>query len=420
MIRLWLTTIALFICVSKATLNPYLELKPMMRFQSYFNTAITLIQGYNGTQPLVHYLKQYFSTEKKHGAKDRKYISHLCYCYYRLGHALKELTLKERLRIALFFAEKTPGYWSGLYKPEWIKNWQPEFIDRIAFVEQLYPVFSIQHIYPWKDEISAGVDVVELCYAQFTQPDLFIRLRPKMEEQVKAKLSAAEISFQEVSDICLALANGTKLDAVLSIDKEAVIQDMNSQRVKDFFPTEIKSSPVKVWDCCAASGGKSILAVDTFSKIELTVSDTRNTILQNLSQRFERAGIKKYTSFLADLSTSTFQINQPDFDLVICDAPCTGSGTWSRTPEQLAFFNTDKITLYTVLQKKISQNVVRAIKPGGYMLYITCSLFKRENEDIVQQLLNHNDSLELIKQDLLKGYHQKSDTMFVALLKRKV
>lgn len=419
MIRLWLITIALFLYVSKVH-TPSLELNPMMRFQSYFNTAITLIQGYNGTQPLVHYLKQYFATEKKHGAKDRKYISHLCYSYYRLGQALKELTLKERLRIALFFAEKTPGYWSGLYKPEWIKNWQPELPDRVAFVEQLYPVFSIQHIYPWKEEMSAGVDTVELCYAQFTQPNLFIRLRPAMQQQVKEKLKAADIPFQEISDTCFALANGTKLDVVLSIDQEAVIQDMNSQRVSDFFPVDIQSAPIRVWDCCAASGGKSILAFDTFSKLELTVSDTRNTIIQNLHQRFERAGIKKYESFLADLSTSTFQIKQSGFDLIICDAPCTGSGTWSRTPEQLAFFNTDKITLYTTLQKKISQNVVNAIKPGGYMMYITCSLFRRENEDIVQQLLNHNESLELVKQDLLKGYHQKSDTMFVALLKRKI
>lgn len=390
----------------------------MMRFQSYFNTAVALIQGYNGTTPLVHYLKQYFASEKKHGAKDRKYIAHLCYSYYRLGYALKELTVKERLRIALFFAEKTPGYWNGLYKSDWIKNWSDDLKDRVAYVEQQYPVFSIQHIYPWKEEMSAGVDLAELCYAQFTQPDLFIRLRPGNEEQVKQKLKKAEIPFTEMGNRSLALANGTKLDTVLNIDEEAVIQDLNSQNVQDFFPTHLTSSPAQVWDCCAASGGKSLLAKDVLQHIELTVSDARNSILHNLQTRFEKAKLVRYKSFQADLSTSTFQSPTEAFDLVICDAPCTGSGTWSRTPEQLSFFGTDKITLFTALQKKISQNIIRAIKPGGYLLYITCSLFKRENEDIVQLLLTENKSLELVKQALLTGYHQKSDTMFVALLKK--
>lgn len=390
----------------------------MMRFQSYFNTAISLIQGYNGSQPLVHYLKAYFALEKKHGAKDRKYINHLCYSYYRLGHALKELSLKERLKIALFFAEKSPGYWSGLYKPEWIKNWKEDLEQRVAFVEQLYPVFSIQHIYPWKEEISVGIDLPLLSIGEFIQPDLFIRIRPGFENIVRAKLKDAEIIFQELSDTTLALVNGTKLDTVLEIDKEAVIQDLNSQRVKLLFPAQLPV-PARVWDCCAASGGKSILTYDHLQPISLTVSDARTSILYNLKQRFIRAGIEQYESFIADLSVSTFNFTGEPYDLVICDAPCTGSGTWSRTPEQLAFFSTDKITLYTALQRKISQNVAKAVKPGGYLLYITCSLFRRENEEIVKQLLEQDDTLELVIQQLMTGYQQKSDTMFAALLRRK-
>ncbi len=153
--------------------------------------------------------------------------------------------------------------------------------------------------------------------------------------------------------------------------------------------------------------------------IDLTVSDARSTILHNLQARFERAKISQYNAFQADLSTSTFKTTDKAYDLVICDAPCTGSGTWSRTPEQLYFFGTDKITLFTALQKKISHNIIKAIKPGGYLLYITCSLFKRENEEIVSLLLAENESLVLVKQELLKGYHQKSDTMFAALIQVK-
>ncbi len=112
-----------------------------------------------------------------------------------------------------------------LYKPDWIKNWSQDLVERVAYVEQLYPVFSIHHIYPWKEEISTGIDYADLCYAQFTQPDLFIRLRPGKEELVKQKLKSSDISFTTVGKSGLALANGTKLDSILQIDEEAVIQD---------------------------------------------------------------------------------------------------------------------------------------------------------------------------------------------------
>ena len=65
-----------------------------MRFQSYFNTAIKIIQLYDGAIPLSHFLKQYFSENKKHGSKDRKIITHACYNFYRLGFALKNVSMK--------------------------------------------------------------------------------------------------------------------------------------------------------------------------------------------------------------------------------------------------------------------------------------------------------------------------------------
>lgn len=389
-----------------------------MRFQSYFNTAITLIQGYNGTQPLVHYLKGYFSQEKKHGSKDRKYITHLCYCYFRLGFALRELSVKERLRIALFITESEPGYWSYLYRADWVKNWQADREARVAFIEQQYPIFSIQHVYPWKDELSEGVDHTELSFAEFIQPDLFIRIRPGREKQVLDKLTAAGIAYDHQENGCVALMNGTKLDHLLDLDAEAVVQDKSSQRVRAYFPEWKEDRPMDIWDSCSASGGKSILAADLYRDVNLTVSDTRPGIMQNLKERLDRAGIPRYRSFLADLSLSSFVPND-QYDLVICDTPCTGSGTWSRTPEQLAFFGTDKITLYTALQAKIATNVVKAVRQGGHMLYITCSLFRRENEETVQKILASDKQLELKEQGIITGYLEKADTMFAALIQRK-
>ena len=107
------------------------------------------------------------------------------------------------------------------------------------------------------------------------------------------------------------------------------------------------------------------------------------------------------------------------FDLIMADVPCSGSGTWSRTPEQLYYFELAKIDEYAKLQKSILKNVIMALKPGGYFLYITCSVFKKENKDAVNFLLE-NFNFKVLKMELLKGYEMKADSMFAALLQKQL
>ncbi len=391
-----------------------------MRYQSYFNKALLLISQYDGSQPLLHFLKNYFSQNKKHGSKDRKWIAHICYNYFRLGHALKGAEIAERIRVAIFLCNAAPGDWAILFTAHWIENWKEVLTDRINFIQETYPDFSLDNIFPWTNALSKGIDKNAFLLSFFIQPDLHFRIRPGYENRVGQKLLTAQIPFTKLGTHALALPNGSKVDAILEIDKEAVIQDYNSQRVAEFFPklqTPNSKLQTRLWDCCAASGGKSILAYDHLSNIDLTVSDIRPSILKNLKERFEHAGIKKYQSFTADLSTSKFEIRHSTFDILLCDAPCSGSGTWGRTPEQLYFFKEEEMHVYAALQKKIVQNILPAIKPGGFLLYITCSVFKVENEAMVDTLLN-DQSLQLVKQEVLKGYAMKADSMFVALLQK--
>ena len=237
-------------------------------------------------------------------------------------------------------------------------------------------------------------------------------------KKVVEKLKARTVLFENYGNDCLALFNATKIDDILKVNTEVVVQDYSSQRIAEFLQiikSEIKTlkSEIKVWDCCAASGGKSILAYDVLKNIDLTVSDIRSSIIHNLQQRFAEAGIKNYHSFLADLTVQS-QIRNPKSQIIICDVPCSGSGTWGRTPEQLYFFAADKIDHYSNLQKQIVQNVIKHVQKGGYFLYITCSVFKKENEEIVDFILA-NSALQLIKKEVLIGYAKKADTMFAAL-----
>lgn len=387
-----------------------------MHFQSHFNTAVKIIQSYDGAIPFASYLKQYFTQHKKHGSKDRKHITHLCYCYYRLGHALKELSVDERLKVALFLCNDHPNDLKDLFDEEFLKRWNEALEERIQFIRTKFS-FNLKNIFPFTNALSEEINAEAFCIGHLIQPDLFIRIRPGFKNKVTQKLNTNNISFHPISEKCLSLFNTTKINELLELNKEAVIQDYSSQRISEFFEV-IKSnirqqaSKMTLWDCCAASGGKAILAKDVLVNIHLTVSDVRPSIIHNLNKRFREAGISNYTSFVADLTANASQAK--NYDIVICDVPCSGSGTWSRTPEQLYFFKEEKINYYSDLQKKIVNQVCKHVKKNGYLLYITCSVFKQENEDVARYI-QQQCKFKLMKQEYLKGYDKKADTMFAAL-----
>ncbi len=466
----------------------------MSRYYSYLQSAEIIIQSYKGEEPLASFLKKYFAANKKFGSKDRKQVAHLCYCYFRLGKAMPDIPVQERILAAVFLCSQAPDELLSQLKPEWNEKVSLGVVDKYSIINHYYSrqedLKAIPHVFPWYDELSEGIDADAFSQSHFIQPDLFLRLRPGHIQAVTKKLTTASISFTLIGNTCIALPNSTKADSIVELDKEAVVQDYSSQRVgevlqllrlvgtdklplvraekdklplvraekdklplvraekdklplvraeKDKLPlvrAEKDKLPLvrpgrsdqwKVWDCCAASGGKSILAKDILGDVELYVSDVRESMLMNLKKRFATAGITRYHSFIADLAAGDNKgssqgvlstIPNMEYSIIICDAPCTGSGTWSRTPEQLFYFEKEKIATYASLQKKIVANAVQYLAPGGYFLYITCSVFKKENEEAVEVL--KEKGLLLVKQELITGYHDKADTMFAALLQKPV
>lgn len=384
-----------------------------VRSHSYINSAKTIITEYNGAIPFAAWLKNYFKEHKKFGSKDRKVVAHLCFCYFRLGNAFSKYSVEERLLIGQFLCS-VQSFVVDELKPEWGKYIHLSIEEKLKALDVQQ---ELPNIFPFNDLLTDEVAVHAFAKSCLIQPDLFLRTRPGKQKVVLQKLNEANFAFVQEDEDGIRLPNNSKAEEVLKIDEEAVVQDLSSQKVLNAFLLQTSNDKLQttVWDCCAASGGKSILAFDKLKNIKLTVSDVRASILINLKKRFERAGIKNYQSFVADL-TSGFQPPVSAFDLIICDAPCSGSGTWSRTPEQLLFFKAEKIEYYAGLQKKISLNASKYVKAGGYFLYITCSVFKKENEEIVS-FLQKTSSLQLLSADYYKGYNQKADTLFAALFK---
>jgi 16S rRNA (cytosine967-C5)-methyltransferase len=382
-----------------------------VKFDNQLRHAVRIVDAYHGGMPLHTWLKDFFRDHKQMGARDRRLLSTMAYSFYRLGHTVADLPVDQRILAGLFLCNDEPNDLLGHFHPGWDAT--APLAEKIAFF-RLQPEgagFRLADIFPWKDELSADIDHEAFCLSFLRQPDLFLRIRPGYENAVREKLTA--IPYEFIPPFTLRLPNGFRVGEYFTPDREVVIQDYSSQQVGRFLASATPS-PGSFWDACAGSGGKSILAHDLYLNMELTVSDIRESILHNLHTRFRNAGILKYHSFVADLTQPS---TIPTADLILTDVPCTGSGTWSRTPEELYFFHPDKITQYATIQKKIVSNITPHLTPGRALVYCTCSVFKKENEAIAT-LIRDELGMQQVMMENLKGYDHRADTLFAARFTR--
>ena len=389
-----------------------------MKFDNQLRYATTIITAYQGETPLHVWLKDFFRQHKQMGSRDRKTVSSLVYGFYRLGHSVRGLGLEERVLLGSFLVQHQPGELLAYFRPEWNAQVSRPLEEKIEIVQQDGVEFDPSEIFPWKSELSDDIDHYAFCLSFLRQPDLFLRIRPGYEQQVLDRIEGATHKF--IPPFTLRLPNGVKVEELFTPDKEVVIQDYSSQRIAAFIPPEAH----KLWDACAASGGKSILIHDLIPELDITVSDIRESILLNLRQRFRQAGIAGYRSVVADLTKAVpADMLRSDggadlpFDLVLADVPCTGSGTWSRTPEELYFFDPRKILTYSTAQRQIVTNIAPRLMPDAHLVYITCSVFKKENEAIAA-LIREQLGLRQEEAGTIKGYDQRADSMFAARFQR--
>jgi 16S rRNA (cytosine967-C5)-methyltransferase len=159
---------------------------------------------------------------------------------------------------------------------------------------------------------------------------------------------------------------------------------------------------------------------DLFPHAKVFVSDIRDEILEELKRRFRIAGVKVEKTFCNDLThpmaEQVIKSNLPSqgVDLIIADVPCSGSGTWGRTPEWLTSFEIPSIESYSRIQKILLTQLTGQLRKGNFLLYITCSVYEAENEKIVSYA-TENLPVELIKAEHLSGEEFGGDHLFAAL-----
>lgn len=386
-----------------------------MRVEHQLKAFEQVLQNYDGVLPLHRFLPAYFKQNKQMGSSDRKWATRHLYSFFRLGKALLHLSNEERLSIADFLCHDSLSLIVAKNLPDLVGEIDAPLKTKLELVSSKYPDFNLEEVYPQSKHLSGSIDKGSFFTSFFIQPYLFIRVAAADALSIVSKLLAENIDVTQVSETALSLPNGTKLENILN-EGSYQVQDLSSQYTGTYFKPNKWD---KWWDCCAASGGKTLLLHSLEPVIDLLVTDLRERILLNLDERFRLAGIRKYHKKELDLLKNNDQIlHHYAFDGIILDAPCTGSGTWGRTPEMLTFFEERKINQFATIQKAIVENVVKYLKPGKPLIYITCSAFAAENEDIIKHITD-TLPLELESMELIKGYEKNADTMFVARLIKK-
>lgn len=381
----------------------------MTRWENYIIAAEKIISGYNGSLPLHHYLKTFFSAHPYMGSRDRKRVQQLVYHFFRLGNWQASLPLKERILLGTFLCEQAPDELLAFFKPEW--NVAASFEEKLAVLGLQWDASAA---FPFVQHLSAGISPEKFTRSFLQQPKLFLRARPGKLAAI-LRLLDGNYNYELIGANTIALPNGTKAELIIPEKSWYEVQDLSSQE------TGLRFHPragEHWWDCCAASGGKSILLHDLQPAIHLFASDVRASILENLRKRFAEAGVKNYTSKVLDLTEPGLKPPRNQFSGIILDAPCSGSGTWGRTPESITFFKEAQISAYAALQQQIARNVAPFLAPGGRLIYITCSVFKAENEEAVA-FLEAECGLKIEESGIVSGYERNADTMFVAVAKRE-
>ena len=190
------------------------------------------------------------------------------------------------------------------------------------------------------------------------------------------------------------------------LDGHVELQDLSSQLA--VASLEIQEGTT-VLDYCAGGGGKS-LAMAAFGA-KVTAHDIDSRRMKDIEPRAQRAGIA------IDIATPDALGKLGVFDLVFCDAPCSGSGTWRRTPAAKWALTPDRLAELQDIQMTILQDCVNYVKPGGRLVYATCSLFAQENEDQIDAFLADNDDFERVNQSVIFPSAQ-SDGFFYSELRR--
>lgn len=195
------------------------------------------------------------------------------------------------------------------------------------------------------------------------------------------------------------------------------VQDAGSQRIAPFLQAE---PGMRVVDACAGAGGKSLhLAALMQNKGRILSLDTVEWKLKELRKRAARANVQNLEARVIE-GQETIKRQHGLADRVLLDVPCSGLGVMRRNPDAKWKLHEDELLRLRTLQSEILRDYSRMVKPGGKLVYATCSIFRSENEDQAQAFLKEHGSEWTLEEEMrLHPGDDGGDGFYAARLSRQ-
>jgi len=297
------------------------------------------------------------------------------------------------------------------YAPLLLSEAEPDFVA--AGEPELPVAFDVPD---WLIEplgLSLGADLKGILDIMRARAPVFLRinLRKCTRNEAIARLldEGIETQAHPLSATALkVLSNPRKVRRSNAfLDGLIELQDAASQAVVDTLDI---GKDARVLDYCAGGGGKA-LAIAARTDAQVFAHDADPVRMRDISVRAARSG-----AFITELEAGQLKGTGP-FDLVFCDAPCSGSGAWRRSPEAKWRLTPDRLAELCALQADILKAGADLVVVDGILAYATCSLLENENSAQVQEFLKQDQRFELIGDRRLTPL-DGGDGFYVAQMRR--
>ena len=228
-----------------------------------------------------------------------------------------------------------------------------------------------------------------------TRPPLVIQPARWTTERLGSALEATGIEHTRCIGGCGLVVRVSRIETLPGYREGGfIVQDSTQRRLLEFI-TAPPSSGGRVWDACAAPGGKAaILARDG----TVLASDRSRRRIARLRENLHRVAPH---ARIAAADARFPPVRARTMDLVMVDAPCSATGAIARHPDARWRLSLSRIAAFSRRQKEILAGVAPAVKPAGLLAYLTCSLESEENEEQVDRFLGHHPDFEREGEDLL-------------------
>lgn len=297
-------------------------------------------------------------------------------------------------------------------------------LEKLSFVERLAVLYSFPTWCALRIGAEYGMDALEPILASLNEEaPISLRANTMLTTREVLQEELFREGFQSTPSMIApdAIKIGRRISA-LSLESFRrglfEVQDEASQLVVPF--AQIRKTAIKALDVCAGAGGKTLhLAALMKNHGEIYATDVEARKLDELKIRSRRSGAQNIRIVLPVQKEKMLGEDKTEwFDLVLLNVPCTGTGTLRRNPGIKWLLTEQMLSELLAKQQVILEENVRFVKPGGTLLYATCSLLKEEGEDQMKWFTNSHPEFSLEETLRTRPDIQGCDGFFVARLRK--